>query len=308
MSSYMKKIYAVTICGLFCLFLIVNLSFAQTVGEKILVSTDFSQVLSQALVDGTRLEIVRAIPRNYAPDAYLQYIKKHFADFSGLAREADSVISLASVWPADPLYPQARRANIRIVNIDAGSPLDGTRSGVPLLQLPDGKSAPQAWASPGNAARMADIVATDLMQLYADAGKQIQSNLDSLKRELFKLRTRYETALAELSSFEVIAFTSDYYYLTDEFGLMITDFLLKPEIKWQQEDMDILKEKLASGGIKGVLCAWEPKKEIKKVITDSGARVIVMKKFTSKEGGGEKAQLLDYYQHNLDALLTGLKD
>ena len=46
------------------------------------------------------------------------------------AQQADAVIGVRSIWRDDPLYPMARRSNIRIVEIDAARPVDGALPGI----------------------------------------------------------------------------------------------------------------------------------------------------------------------------------
>ena len=51
---------------------------------------------------------------------------------SALAQDADAAIGLRSLWADDPLYPVARRSNIRIVEVDAARPVDGGLPGIAL--------------------------------------------------------------------------------------------------------------------------------------------------------------------------------
>ena len=76
------------------------------------------------------------------------------------ARDADAVIGLRSLWPDDPLYPLARRSNIRIVEVDAARPVDGSLPGIAVQpgSLKDGLNS-QPWLSSNNLGRMADVLA-----------------------------------------------------------------------------------------------------------------------------------------------------
>ncbi len=49
---------------------------------------------------------------------------------STLAQDADAAIGLRSLWADHPLYPVARRSNIRIVEVDAARPVDGGLPGI----------------------------------------------------------------------------------------------------------------------------------------------------------------------------------
>ncbi|MFH7457112.1 metal ABC transporter substrate-binding protein, partial [Pseudomonas syringae pv. tagetis] len=76
------------------------------------------------------------------------------------------VIGLRSSWAEDPLYPNARRSNIRIVEIHAARPVDGSLAGIDVQpgQGADGLNS-QPWLSSKNMGRMADVVAGDLVSL-----------------------------------------------------------------------------------------------------------------------------------------------
>jgi hypothetical protein len=57
------------------------------------------------------------------------------------------VIGVRSLWADDPLYPIARRSNIRIVEVDAARPVDGALPGIavqPGLKV-DGLNSNRGW-------------------------------------------------------------------------------------------------------------------------------------------------------------------
>lgn len=153
---------------------------------------------------------------------------------------------------------------------------------------------------------MADIAAYDLIHLFESEKEQIEKNRDNLKRDLFALRTGFEAAFGELEAFEIIALTTDFLYLTDEFGISVVRTFLKPEYKWSQEDVDLLRSEISNYDIGSVLAKWEPNKTITKAITDKKANIIVPKAFRVGPHSPPKDQLLDFYQNNLILLLEGL--
>ena len=73
---------------------------------------------------------------------------------SKLATDADAVIGLRSLWADDPLYPIARRSNIRIVEVDAARPVDGALPGIAVQpgNKVDGLNS-QPWFSSNNMGR-----------------------------------------------------------------------------------------------------------------------------------------------------------
>ncbi len=297
------------------LFLVLSLSVwsatpasAGQPGDRILVSQDFTEALARSLTAGTAVEVIRVIPDNYSPDSHTTYLKKHFKTFTPVAQGATAVLTMSSSWPEDPLYPYARRANIRIVPIRIDSPMDNSRAGVPLLMLPENsrRQLRTIWYSPGNAARMIDIAASDLAQLFAGDADTINRNKDILKERLFKLRTDYEMAFSGLDAFEVVALTPDFSYLTDEFGIHVQKYFLKPEHRWQEEDVTELSETLRAFDIGCVLAKWAPQKEIAEQIETAGAKIVVPEQFHFSAGDKPTEQLVNFYTINLNLLLQGL--
>lgn len=304
----MKTSYRIVISVFTLLLALSSTGYSQTDKQSmVLVSMDFSEALAKTLTAETSIEVVRAIPVNYSPDVQPSYIKKNWAKFSAIASKADAALTLTGAWPKDPLYPWARKANIRIVPIDMVSPLNRGRAGIPLLEMPDGGDQFQfIWNSPGNAARMADITASDLTQLFPGEKEKIEGNLDIFKQELFKLRTSYEIAFSELDYFELISFTTNFLYLTDEFGIGVVKLITKPEHKWKEQDLRELEEAITSSDINCVLAKWQPNKEITDNIQKSGAKVLILKPFRLNKALPASRQLLQFYQDNLLLLVNGL--
>lgn len=291
---------------IFCLAFLPGSADASGKGN-IIVSQDYTEALAKSLTANTSIAVTRVVPEGYSPETHASYMKKHWQNFADQCREADAAITVAGSWPADPLYPFARRANIRIVAIDSTRPLDQSRAGIPLLAIP-GTSQPlrYAWYSPGNAARMADITAADLEQLFPKEALVIAKNRDSLKQELFKLRTRYEMAFSRLEAFELLSLTADFSYLTDDLGLNIVEFFLTPEPRWSEKELQQFSRTMASTGVKTILAKWQPREAIQQAIDLAGARLVLLEPFKPDQGLAPQEQLLAYYKKNLDRLLEGL--
>ena len=132
-----------------------------TLATTVLAGHPVTYALASDLATGSTLKIVRAAPENIPPTRLSAYLTgRGEAAFADAAREADAVITLRSLWPEDPLYPLARRSQIRIVEIDAAQPIDGA---LPGIALQAGKALPsQPWLDPVNLGRMADILANEL--------------------------------------------------------------------------------------------------------------------------------------------------
>lgn len=272
----------------------------------VLASQDATMALGRILARGTGVDVVRAIPPGYSMRGHAAYMKKHWEAFRNMAENADAVLTSTGAWPGDPLYPWARRANLRIVQVDTTRPLDGVRAGVPLMTVPGRDTLlPFVWNTPGNFARMADITAADLQQLYPGKAEMIEGNLRELKQALFRLRSSFEARLGVVGAYEVMALTTDFAYLTDEFGLEVIQYLTRPEHRWTPKDVNALEKALKAGEVRAVLCAWQPKKEITDAIARAGAEVVILGSFSFDERNPLES-VVRYYETNLNTLLAAL--
>ena len=127
---------------------------------EVLTTLPVTHSLAQALLDGTSVQLKRAAPANLPATRQPSYFSgRGGASLHKAAQQADAVIGVRSIWRDDPLYPMARRSNIRIVEIDAARPVDGALPGIAVT----GEDAFTAypWLNPTNLGRMADVVAND---------------------------------------------------------------------------------------------------------------------------------------------------
>lgn len=295
----MKKI--IVIVPLILSLLISAVAMGAEKKPLVLTSLDITQALCSVLCKGTNIKVQKVVPGGYSMPGHNAYFKKHRDVFFEKSAKAQGVISVASVWAGDPLYRWARRGNIRIVNIDAGKPLDGYGAGVPLIEI-DGKYCPYVWRSPANLTRMGAIVADDLGMLFPDQAQIINGNLKKLQTALFKLRTEFEETFLENESCNYGALTDGYVYLTDEFGLNVYFYFLQQEDRWTRQDIENLTRLIKENGLEVVICPWEPGEKGKKAISAGGARAVVLSRFVYKEGDSPLNSLLEWYKDNLSGL------
>lgn len=290
------------------LFVVMSLAVPVRAGQSgpvVLASLDATLLMGRALCQGTSIHVERAVPAGYSMQGHAAYCKRHFPELRERAEKAEAVLSIASAWPEDPLYPWARRANIRIVHIDAARPLDGSGVGVPLFSV-QGRVSPFAWRGPAGMARMAAIAAADLERLFPGQRDRIRRNLESLQATLFALRTRYEMAFAESESVTVAAMTPNFGYLMDGFGLDVIGCFSRPEQDWTSEQGDAFAEELRENGVKAVVCAWEPGGVPLQAMRRAGAVPVVPETF---HDGGDAAERLiaDTFERNLEKLRRALQ-
>ncbi|WP_031639156.1 metal ABC transporter solute-binding protein, Zn/Mn family, partial [Pseudomonas aeruginosa] len=195
----------------------------------------------------------------------------------GLAKaagQADAVIDLRSIWSDDPLYPLARRSNIRIVEIDAARPVDGALPGIALRPGSDLHAYP--WLNPTNLGRMADVLASDLERLAPGAAATIQANLATLKKQLLEATASNETRLAKADNLSVINLSERLGYLLAGLNLDPLDVEIQADDGWTETNIQAFAEELKSEDIALVLHHRQPPKPLADAIAASGARLVVV--------------------------------
>jgi len=271
----------------------------------VLVSVDILVALVGALAETTGIKVVRAVPEGYVMDSHENYFSRHREEFFALAGQADAVVTVRSVWPDDPLFLWARRGNIRVVEIDAVSPVSGPGAGVPLTPGFDGAPVRYAWRSPANLSRMAAIVADDLARLSPGDASAIRQNLTLIQAALFRLRSRFETLYSVLPV-EVVCLTDQYVPLLEEFGLDIVLGMPQSESAWTGADEKRLAAILRTRPGMAVVCAWEPGGRAAAVIADNQGRPVVLRRFVRHETVPALADLTAWMEDNLDRLAVAL--
>jgi hypothetical protein len=182
---------------------------------RVLASLPITYGLGEVLLKGTDVSLERAAPANLPGSRRLRTspVAAHRRWATGRRCRCGDRRALAVA--DDPLYPIARRSNIRIVEVDAARPVDGALPGIavqPGLKV-DGLNS-QPWLASNNMGRMADVIAADLVRLAPSAKPKIEANLAALKQRLLKLSADSEARLAEVDNLSVLS-------LSDHFGYLI---------------------------------------------------------------------------------------
>jgi len=320
----LKQVGIVLFLFVFNIFVLFEAS-GQASQECPLVLTCFQSTYSftSILTKGTSIKVSNLGPTGYPMGRLGRYFKKHEKEVKDYAARADAVITIRSVWKHDPLYLYARKWNIRIIEIDASMPFDPALTGVSILEVPDscpllpgaqtGKSlrkehqaiSPYIWLSLSNASKMLSIIAGDLKRLSPKDATMINKNLATFKKELFRLRLKYENIFAELKSLEVFGLTDVFPYFTNNLNLHVTGYFLKDDFYWTEEDISNLKTRLQQDKIKVVIHKWEPKPEIIRAVMDAGAKLVVLNSMDpalSKEGRIDPDGYLKSIRNNLEII------
>ena len=266
---------------------------------KVLASLPITYGLAEVLLKGTDVQLERAAPANLPGSRQVSYFTGRGAPaLSKLAEDADAAIGLRSLWADDPLYPVARRSNIRIVEIDAARPVDGGLPGIAVQPgVADGLNS-QPWQSSNNLGRMADVLAADLNRLAPSAKPKIDTNLAALKQRLLKLTADSEARLAKADNLSVVSLSDHFAYLISSLNLEVASTDARPDADWTPEALQKLSAELKDNDVAVVLHHRQPSEAIKAAISASGSHLLVL----NVDGADPVAEL----ETNVDQVIKAL--
>ena len=295
--SLRKLTLAMALCGVVGSPL---LAAENTKPLRVLASLPITYGLGEVLLKGTDVSLERAAPANLPGSRQTAYFTGRGAPALGkLASNADAVIGVRSLWADDPLYPIARRSNIRIVEVDAARPVDGALPGIavqPGLKV-DGLNS-QPWLASNNMGRMADVIAADLVRLAPSAKPKIEANLAALKQRLLKLSADSEARLADADNLSVMSLSDHFGYLIGSLNLELIGQDPRPDSEWTAQELKQLTATLKDNDVALVLHHRQPSESVKAAIAESGSRLLVL----STDAADPVAEL----EGNVDLLLKGL--
>lgn len=249
---------------------------AKTGGVKVLAAHPVAHAVTLRLLDGTQVLLERVAPESLPPTRHASYFAgRGAATLAAAAQSADAVLGLRSVWPDDPLFPLARRANIRIVEIDAAKPVDGALPGVSLQPGATGEGL-HAWLDPTNLGRMADIVAHDLKLLAPDGAPRISEQLAVFKRDVVALTAKAGLALARLEDVTVFSLSDRLDHFAAGLNLDLSGRDPRDDTAWVPEALKTLSQTLRDAGVVAVLHHREPATEVARAVSEGGARLVVL--------------------------------
>ncbi|MDT3717755.1 zinc ABC transporter substrate-binding protein [Pseudomonas soli] len=257
---------------------------------EVLTTLPVTHSLASALLDGTSVQLKRAAPANLPASRQPSYFSgRGGASLHKLAQQADAVIGVRSIWRDDPLYPMARRSNIRIVEIDAARPVDGALPGIAVKG--DEAFAAYPWLNPTNLGRMADVVANDLERLSPADKAKIQANLANIKRQMLELTANSQTRLAEVDNLTVVSLSERLGYLASGLNLDVVEQALPADDKWDEAALKALADNLNAQDVALVLHHRQPDAKVAEVIAATGAKLLVVESDAEDTVGGLKVSV-----------------
>lgn len=265
--------------------------------QVVIAAHPLAHALVHRLLDGTGITVERVVPESLPPSRFAAYFGgRGAAALAEAAQRADAVVGLRAIWPEDPIYPQARRSNIRIIEIDAARPLDGSMPGVALRTDPAG--TPYAWLDPTNLGRMADVVANDLGRVAPEHAELIAGNLAAFKREVVGLVARAGLGLAAQEHATVFSLSDRLDYFIAGFNLELAGRDVRDDGEWTAEAAEALAASLREGAVVAVLHHRQPAPVLADALGRADVRVVVL--------ATEGQQPLSELETNVTAVIAGL--
>ncbi|MEE4340081.1 zinc ABC transporter substrate-binding protein [Pseudomonas alliivorans] len=302
MFTLRRMTLALAMTGLLCNAVSASDVTAQpTQPVRVLASLPITYGLGQILLKDSGVVLERAAAANLPGSRQTAYFTGRGAEaLRGLAVEADAVIGLRSIWADDPLYPNARRSNIRIVEIDAARPVDGSLPGIAVQpgQGVDGLNS-QPWLASNNMGRMADVMAADLVRLAPAAKPKIEGNLAALKQHLLKLSADSEASLASADNLSVVSLSDRFGYLISGLNLELIDSQALTDEQWTPEAIQKLTSTLKDNDVALVLDHRQPPEPVKTAIAEAGSTLLVL--------GIDGADPLAELQRDIEQIIGALK-
>lgn len=261
--------------------------------DTVLTAHPATHALARTLTEGSGIEVVAVQPDKLPASRLASYLQGRGREtLETAATDADAVVTLRSFWPDDPLFPAARRANIRIVEIDAAKPLDERLPGIALMDPTDQDDAlytelglepmppvgedTAPWLSPTRLGEMAEIVAGDLSRLSPKDEQQIAANLSALKHRLLTIKSQADTDLAMLDSVEVAALSPQFGYFAADLGLDLRTQIIAAPREWTADRSRQMAEWLTQNQIPTVLLARDMPEELIGALNEVGIRTLIL--------------------------------
>lgn len=157
--------------------------------KDVLTHTPATQWLAQTLLQHTSVQVSYLPPQRYGLTRLPHWFAGKGANqVASDAKGARAVITLASVWPEDPLFPAVRQHNIELIEIDASQAITPHARSVATVRKQNGDISPYVWLNSANLVVMAHIISQDLQRIWPQYQQVIAHNQASLIAKVNQLQ------------------------------------------------------------------------------------------------------------------------
>lgn len=249
------------------IFLMFILIISMISNAKILTSNQLTYTLTKNITKNTDIEVISAL------DAYSDMFNqkstfKNLDNKDKIFDNVDVVVTLNNILKNDFLYEQARRYNIKVVDIDLSYSYRDDSSLVLLKKSNDsGDILTNIWLDFSNLYKMIDILSLDLITLYPEYRETILKNSNDLKNVFFDLSNNFIEKMSNSNSdLSVIQIGEE----------KLNYFLDSLEIYYQNipenANLDLIKKTIKETGIKKVVSSKTLSSKMKKDLESLGIK------------------------------------
>ncbi|MFT5880924.1 MAG: ABC-type Zn uptake system ZnuABC Zn-binding protein ZnuA [Moritella sp.] len=254
--------------GAMCVLLASALGYSgSSHAADILTATPVTYMLATELTKGTGITTQYLPPKRYGLTRLPNWFNSKGSEATAkAAQDAQVSITLAAIWPQDPLFVHARQGNINMIEVDASQAISPRAQGVAALRLADGSLSPYSWLNPANLTRMTAIVSQDLQQVWPQQAQVIQHNQQALMIAVRHLINQQQQVLLANEIDSVVLLSAELEDFASGNQLFVVERFTKPALEWTTEDKQRLQALLSEDESLWLLTSKKISKALKAVL------------------------------------------
>lgn len=245
------------------------------VQDRVLTSLPVTYWLTKQLVNETPIEVVYLPSPRFSLQRHQSWFDSEQQKVAKYAREAKAAVTIRSIWPQDPIYPQLRQYNIYLVPIDAAQALIPRAPAVSSLRNTQGQISPYVWLNPLNLTTMLNNISLDLQQIFSSQQTIIQANQQRVARELQQQLFTNQARLLKHEVEDVVLLDEALLDFAAGYSLSIQGQQFKPELEWNTQDQQQLKQWLQTSPDVWLLMTRPPSPALKALLGEFSRYLVI---------------------------------
>lgn len=263
-----------------------------SVGKKVAVDLVPIEKLLKELTVNTEIDIINIL-NNISIEEVESYIKENESNLKSVASSIDGFVNIRSIWQDENVFNYLRRYNIRIAEIDLASPLDPQISGVAVEYI-DEVPNHNIWLNFTNITKMAEIVTKDLSILFPSDSAVIMYNLKIFKKEIFKLKVKYENLFINVEDVDVAVIGHVFDYILNETIVSIGTRFPKSVSNWDDVEYQKLVDLGKKSDKKVLVVQWVPNdQQLQEIIKTHKFNVVILNDGLNSQDERSILEILD---------------
>ncbi|MBE3652016.1 metal ABC transporter solute-binding protein, Zn/Mn family [Vibrio navarrensis] len=213
-----------------------SLSVPAFAKESVLTSLPVNYWLASDLLKHTEVE-VRYLPSpRFSMSRHQAWFEAEQEAVAQAAKEAKAVVTIRSVWPQDPIFPQVRQHNIGVIQIDSAQSLLPRAQSVALVQYKQ-QVSPYVWLNPANLVTMLGILSDDLQRVFPKWQTQIRHNQREVALAVQQLILTNQQRLMAQDIESVLLLDEALIDFAAGYSLHVQGVQTKSELEWDAQDV-----------------------------------------------------------------------